>query len=306
MSIADKNLATTKDFKGFLDPQMSAPIFEEVARRSVVQQMARKIQMGPTGVAIPFFDGDVTANWVEEAGKKPITKGGFDKFTIVPHKIASIFVISAEVARANPQNYVNVMKEKMAEAIAVAFDNAALHGVNTPFDSHLDEATKTTQITGSDGSVNLYNAVNNGIAALVSERKKFTGGLLDTVAEPLINGSLDKNGRPLFIDATYEGGASLTRSGRILGRPFMVADYVRKDGDKTVGYMGDWSKVLWGQVGGITYDVTDSATLDLSEAQDGSGLTSLWQHNLLAVRCEAEFAFHIHDKDAFVKIKETA
>ena len=45
--------------------------------------------------------------------------------------------------------------------------------------------------------------------------------------------------------------------------------------------------------------------MDLSAAQDGSGLTSLWQHNLVAVRCEAEFAALVRDPEAFVKIKES-
>ncbi|MDU3077395.1 MAG: phage major capsid protein [Mixta calida] len=131
MAIDPKNFASTSDFKGFLEPKMAAPIFEEMQRRSVVQPLARKVEMGPTGVDIPFWDGDVTASWVKEASKKPLTKGGFSKFSMAPEKIATIFVMSAEVVRANPQNYINTMREKVAEAFAVAFDEAALHGTNS-------------------------------------------------------------------------------------------------------------------------------------------------------------------------------
>ena len=96
---------------------------------------------------------------------------------------------------------------------------------------------------------------------------------------------------------------SIQRQGTVLGRQAFIADHV--ESESGVGYMGDWSKLLWGQIGGISYDVSDSATLDLSEAQDGSGLTSLWQHNLVAVRCEAEFSLRVHDVESFVKIKES-
>lgn len=304
MAIDTTKYASTGDFAGFLNPTEAAPIFEEIQRQSLVQKLGRKIEMGPTGVSIPFWDGDVQAAWTDEGGKKPLTKGGFDKFTIQPKKITAIFAMSSEVVRANPLNYINVMRNKVAEAFAVAFDEAALHGTNTPFGDYIDMTEKTVSLVGGDGVANAYAATNNALSLLVKDGKKFTGGLLDTVTEPIINDSVDKNGRPLFIEPTYQDTNSLTRAGRIIGRPVMISDHVAKDG--TVGYFGDFDKVLWGQIGGISYDVSDQATLDLSEAQDGSGLTSLWQHNLVAVRCEAEFAIRVHDKDAFVKVTEGA
>lgn len=297
MAIDTTKYANTGDFSGFLEPKMAAPIFEEMTRRSLVQPLARKIEMGPTGTSIPFWDGDVQAAWVDEGGKKPLTKGGFDKFTVQPKKIAAIFAMSAEVVRANPQNYINVMREKVAEAFAKAFDDAALHGTNTPFGNFVDQTSKTVSM-GNDA----YAATNNALSLLVEDGKKFTGGLLDARTEPIINGSVDNNNRPLFIEPTYTETNSLTRTGRILSRPVTIAEGVASGEGTTLGYYGDFSKILWGQIGGISYDVTDQATLDLSAEQDGSGLTSLWQHNLVAVRCEAEFAIRVHDKDAFVKV----
>lgn len=302
MAIDPSKYAGTTDFKGFLEPKLAAPIFEEVTKQSLVQQLGRKIEMGAEGVSIPFWDGDVQASWVDEGGKKPLTKGGFDKFTVKPHKIAAIFAMSAEVVRANPQNYINVMREKVAEAFAVAFDQAALHGTSSPFGDYVDLTEKQVALVGEDGTPNAYAAHNNALSLLVNDSRKYTGGLLDTITEPIINGSVDNNGRPLFIEPTYSETNSLTRTGRILSRPTLIADGV-KHGD-TVGYLGDFSKILWGQIGGISYDVSDQATLDLSAAQDGTGLTSLWQHNLVAVRCEAEFAIRVHDKDSFVKVTE--
>lgn len=299
MAISPNNLATTQDFSGFLEPKQAAPIFEEMTKRSLVQPLAKKIEMGPTGVSIPFWDGDVQAHWVDEAGKKPLAKGGFDKFTVQPKKIAVIFAMSSEVVRANPLNYINVMREKVGEAFAVAFDNAVLHGDSTPFGAYVDQTAKTVDLTSPDA----YGATNNALKLLVNDGKKFTGGLLDNVTEPIINDALDKNGRPLFIEPTYTDTNSLTRTGRILARPITIAEGVKgADESAPAGYFGDFSKILWGQVGGISYDISDQATLDLSEAQDGSGMTSLWQNNLVAVRAEAEFAALVRDPEAFVKV----
>lgn len=299
MAISDKNLTTTQDFAGFLKPKEAAPIFEEMSKRSLIQPLAKKVEMGPTGVSVPFWDGDVQAHWVDEAGKKPLAKGGFDQFTMAPKKIAVIFAMSSEVVRANPMNYINIMREKVAEAFAVAFDQAVLHGVNTPFGHYVDETKKSVSLADP----NAYEATNNALSLLVNDKKKFTGGLLDTVTEPIINSALDKNGRPLFIEPTYTDTNSLTRQGRILARPITIADGVKgEDPASAAGYFGDFQNIWWGQVGGISYDVSDQATLDLSEAQDGSGMTSLWQHNLVAVRCEAEFAALVRDPEAFVKV----
>jgi hypothetical protein len=66
--------------------------------------------------------------------------------------------------------------------------------------------------------------------------------------------------------------------------------------------MGDWQQVVWGQIGGISYDVSDQATLDMSANGDGSGLVSLWQNNLVAVRVEAEFGVLVNDPASFVKL----
>lgn len=302
MSISNNNFANTGDFAGFLEPEQAAPIFDEMKKRSLVQPLAKKIEMGPTGVSIPFWDGDVQASWVDEGGQKPLTKGGFDKFTVQPKKIAAIFAMSAEVVRANPLNYINVMREKVAEAFAVAFDNAVLHGTNTPFGAYVDQTKKSVSLVGEEGP-DAYGAVNNALGLLVMDGKRFTGGLLDARTEPIINGSVDANGRPLFIEPTYTETNSLTRQGRILSRPVTIAEQVAPEQEAGVeGYVGDFDKILWGQVGGITYDISDQATLDLSEAQDGSGMTSLWQNNLVAVRAEAEFAALVRDPEAFVKV----
>lgn len=303
MAMSTSTFATTDDFSGFLKPEQAAPIFEEMTKRSLVQPLAKKIEMGPTGVSIPFWDGDVQAHWVDEAGKKPLAKGGFDQFSVAPKKIAVIFAMSSEVVRANPLNYINVMREKVGEAFAVAFDSAVLHGTNTPFGAYLDQTTKAVSLDDP----NAYGATNNALSLLVNDGKKFTGGLLDNITEPIINGALDNNGRPLFIEPTYTETNSLTRQGRILARPITIAEGVKgPEDDAAAGYFGDFSQILWGQVGGISYDVSDQATLDLSEAQDGSGLTSLWQHNLVAVRAEAEFAALVRDPEAFVKVNTSS
>jgi hypothetical protein len=123
--------------------------------------------------------------------------------------------------------------------------------------------------------------------------------LFDDVAEPILNGAVDASQRPLFLEATYQDINAPFRSGRVLGRPTYLSDHVAAG--TTVGYMGDFSQIVWGQIGGLSFDVSDEATLNMGPAETPN-LVSLWQHNLVAVRVEAEFAVLVNDPQAFVKL----
>ena len=304
--VDDPQIAQTGDtmFAGYLDPVQAQDYFAEAEKVSVVQRVARKIPMGTTGVKIPHWTGDVSASWLGEGDMKPITKGDLESQTVVPAKIATIFVASAETVRANPANYLNTMRTKVATAIALSFDDAVLHGTDTPFGAFVDEATDSVSI-GDPDTQSPYSAIGvTGLDFLVSGDPpyKWSGTLLDDVAEPLLNGALDLNGRPLFVESVYTDVVSPYREGRILGRPTYISDHVSTG--TTVGYMGDWSQVVWGQVGGISFDVSDQATLNLGTFACPN-FVSLWQHNLVAVRVEAEYGALVNDPEACVKLTNT-
>ena len=287
----------TSDFAGFLQPHMAQDYFAEVQRRSVVQQLARKVPLSIAGETVPIVSSKPTAGWVVEAAQKPATKGGLSLLTMEPKKIAAIAVVSSEVVRANPGNYVNIFREEIAAAFAAAFDAAVLHGTGSPFDHNIDETSKSVELgTAEAASGGIVGDLTDGLSKLVKEGKRVTGWAFDSVAEPLLLGSYDTTGRPLLVDPVYSDSA--LASARLLGRSAYMGDGVATT-DKTsvVGYGGDWSKVVWGQVGGIKFDVSTQATVTI-----GGQLTSLWENNLVAILAETEYGCLIADTDSFVKL----
>ncbi|KRD08576.1 head protein [Mycobacterium sp. Root265] len=305
-AVNNTKIAQTGDtmFAGYLEPEQAQDYFAEAEKTSIVQKVATKIPMGATGVKIPHWTGDVSAAWIGEGDMKPITKGDMSSQSVAPHKIATIFVASAETVRANPANYLGTMRTKVATAIAMAFDNAALWGTDSPFGAYIGQTTKSVSIADPGGAGNstltAYDALGvNGLNLLLADGKKWNSTLLDDLAEPILNGAKDASGRPLFVESTYEGLNSPYREGRILSRPTVLSDHVHNG--TTVGFMGDFSQVLWGQVGGLSFDVSDQATLNLGTFASPN-FVSLWQHNLVAVRVEAEYGLLVNDKDAFVKL----
>ena len=64
-----------------------------------------------------------------------------------------------------------------------------------------------------------------------------------------------------------------------------------------LGFGGDFTKGAWGAVGGISYRVSTEATVTINGT-----LTSLWEHNLVAVLAEAEYGFVSADDEAYVRL----
>lgn len=288
---------STSDFSGFITPDQAQAYFEEARKRSVVQQLARQVPLSFRGVEVPVTTSKPTAAWVSEGGQKPTTAGGKTLKTISPKKIAAISVVSAEVVRANPAGYIEDLQADIAEAFALAFDAAALHGTNSPFGvgNYLAATTKSVEVGSHGSSVGgVFADLNAGLSLLVNDKKRLTGFAFDSIAEPLFNASVDQNGRPLFVDSPAIETAGPVRAGRVLGRPAFVGDGVA--GGSIVGFGGNWSQAVWGVVGGITYDVSTQATVTL----DGE-LVSLFENNLIAVRAEAEYGWLVNDTASFVK-----
>lgn len=299
--MTQSNATNTGDFSGFLQPQIAQAYFEEARKRSIVQQVSRQIPLGINGQEIPYSTSKASASWVSEGETKPTTESGLALASIQPKKIAAISVVSAEVVRANPGNYMNILRDDIAEAFAVAFDNAVLHGTSSPFDANVDETTKEVAFgdtSQNDGGV--YGDVVAGLSALVNDGKRCNGFAFDRVVEPVFLGGVDGNGRPLFVDTPLADTTAVITPGRLIGRPAFLGDNV-SDGDDVVGYGGDWSKIVWGAVGGISYKVSTEAAVTI-----GGELVSLFENNLVAILAEAEYGCLVHDPEAFVKFTYTA
>lgn len=288
---------TMSGFSGFLNPEMSAPIFDQARKQSVVQQLARQIPLGISGQSIPYSATKPVAGWVAEAGTKPATSGSMALETMTPKKLSAIIVMSAEVARANPGNFAQVVRDDLAEAFAIAFDAATLHGTSTPFAHYVDETTKTVELgTATQANGSVYADLNAGLKLLVDDSKRATAFAFDVRAEPVLNAATDTTGRPLFVDSPLTETNPAVRPGRVLGRTALIGETVYGAGDSTVGYLGDWTKCAWGVVGGITYKVSDTAPVTIN-----GSLVSAFEKNLIAVLAEAEYGFVCHDTAAFVQ-----
>jgi HK97 family phage major capsid protein len=293
---------TTGDFNAALFPRnVSELIFEDVALTSVVQQLARRVNLPDNGTTIPVTTGKPTAGWVAEGDAKPVSDAGLGIKVMEPKKLAVIVPFSEEYVRRDATGLFQAIRPQIAEAFADAFDAAAIHGTSSPFTNNIAQTTKTVELgttTAANGGV--WGDLVAGFALLVDDRKRLTGWAADPMAEPVLLGSVDANGRPILVDTNSEG----LQGRRLLGRPIGFSEGVSTPaGTSTLRMVGgDWSKVAYGIGRDITYSVSNEATLDL-----GGGTTlNLWQNNMVALRAEAEYGLVIADTDAFVEFTDAA
>jgi HK97 family phage major capsid protein len=310
MAITDPT--TRSDFSGFLPVEVAGPIFERAADMSVVQQLVRQVPLGAEGKAIPFVTARPVAGWVNEGGQKPATQGTMTLKTLTPEKLAAIAVVSEEVVRANPGQYVTSLREQLAEAFAKAFDYATLHnlgggGTGTgPFSTYIDQTTKSVELGGNtQANGGVYKDFVDGMDEIITDqdasgrRYRVTGFALDSVVETRIRGAVDTTGHPIWSDLpTDQDSDALAMAGRMLGRRSFMGEGVADPSFDIVGYAGDWSLAAWGVVGGISYTISREASVTI----DGA-LVSLFENNLVAVRAEAEYGWVVADTDAFVQYR---
>ena len=304
----------TSDFSGFLPSHISEAIFERAAKTSVVQQLVRKIPLGVNGESIPFVSGRPAAGWVDEGATKPATSGAMTLKTMTPKKLAAIMVVSSEVVRANPGNYISIMRESLAEAFAVAFDRAALHDEGPtgtagggPFSTYVAQTTKSQEIgatTVANGGiyVDLVEAMRDIVSDTDASGRRYqlTGWALDSVLEPALWGAVDTTGQPIFTHLPSDQASSALSmpGGRLMARPAYMGEGVASANmTSIVGFAGDWSQAAWGVVGGISYRLSTEAAVTIN-----GSLVSLFENNLVAVLAEAEYGFVVADVDAFTEL----
>ena len=297
MAITAATLTSGFSGAGQLTPEASEAIFDRAARLSVVQRLAKQVPLGYAGVSVPVTTGRLAAGWVSEGAAKPASASTMTIKTMTPKKLAVIAVVSAEVVRANPGNYMSVVRENVAEAFASAFDAAALHGTSTPFTTWVAQTTKTVEFgTAAAAAGGVYADLNSGLSLLVNDGKELNGFAFDVRAEPILNAAVDTTGRPLFVEAPMIEGSGPIRSGRLLGREAHIGYGVYNATGVVLGFGGDWTQAAWGTVGGISYDISTESTVTIN-----GSLVSLFENNLVAIRAEAEYGWLVNDTAAFVE-----
>lgn len=278
-----------------LPTEVSAEIIQKTQEQSAIMSLARQIALPGRGLTIPVISGDPEAAWVDETDPKPVSNPSLSTKVMQAYKLAVIVPFSDEFARDAAALY-DALISRLPGALALKFDSTVFHG--TAPGSNFDTFASVTaqSISGSGNSV--YGALVAADADIAT-----AGGILNGFAmSPQGKGELlaatDTTERPLFINSVAEGAVPM-----ILGAPVKYTKGAYKAGDSNnpdvLGFAGDWTQAMYGTVEGVKIDMSNQATLTISNSQ-----VNLWERNMFAVRAEIEVGFRA-DTNCFNKITRT-
>src|SRR3569832_1531412 len=166
----------------FIPPPQTGPIIEKYVEQSAVMSLARRVPLSMSAnTAVPVPLDVPTADWVEQAGRKPLGTGGVDIKTMTGKKIAVLIPVALEVVQSNAAGLWTQLQSDLPTAFSRAFDRAAIHGktmkgATGPFADYLAATTKSVTIgTASQATGGIYKDIVNGMREVVTDDWDYTG-----------------------------------------------------------------------------------------------------------------------------------
>ena len=281
----------SRSTSGVLLPEaVSGEILAKVQEASVIQRVARKVNLPGSGVAFRTITGDPAAEWVGETGAKPVSNGTVGSKTMRPYKLAVIEAFSNEFRRDLPALY-NALAGRLPGALAKKFDATVMHGTAPGSDF-----STLAGVTAVDLGNGVYDGFVSALTTIGTAGYDFNGIVLAPQGEGLLYGAKDGQDRPLFLGNVATDGSI----GSALARPIYKSRAAYKDiansTNDVIGFGGDWSQAMWGTVEDVQVKISDQATLTV-----GDETINLFQQNMFAVLAEIEVGFITADDAAFVK-----
>lgn len=275
-----------------LPTELSAEIIAKTQEQSAVMQLARQIELPARGLTIPVITSDPTAAWVEETAAKPVSNPTLTQKVMQAHKLAVIVPFSMEFRRDAAALYDELVR-RLPLALAYQFDATVYGNVTAPSANFDTFAGATAQdisagveyagLVAADEDIATHGGIMNGI-------------VLSPQGKSALLAAVDGDKRPLFINNMAEGAVPM-----VLGARTLINKAAYKAGTpNVVGIAGDWSQAMYGTVEGVRITYSEDAALTINNT-----LTSLFEHNMFAVRAEIEVGFRA-DVSVFNKLTVTA
>ena len=282
-----------------LPTELSQQIWQSAQEQSVVMRLAPRMPLPGAGTTINVITGDPEPEWTSETGPKSVKRPGLDNKVLRGYTLAVIVPFSNQFRRDLSVLY-GAIVDRLPGALAKKFDQTVFFGTAPGSDFDTLANAPAVSINNVEGGQTAYDGFVAALASVSVSGDDLTGWALSPQGEVMALGAKDGNDRPLFIDNVQTQGSV----GSVLGRPAFRSRAAYQAGTpgapgtpETLGFGGDWSYAVWGQVEDIQISVSDQATLT-----DGENTINLWEQNMFAVRAEFEVGFRVRDVNAFARL----
>lgn len=281
-------------------------VWEKVMKGSVIQGLSGSIPVSLNGTAIPVPVGQPVAGIVSEGETKPVGTLETKVKTMEPVKAALIVIYSMEAAKADPLGEYGRIQAALAEGVARTIDTAvitgkdALTGAVLEGKESLASAANVVEVDLTDESAGyLARQIGDAYDAVTLYDEgdyEFTQLMLGREWRSPLIGAVDAGGNRLYTSGSLNQNVS-----QVLGLDTTFTQAVHGWGaakDASVlGFGGDFKDaVKFGYVENITF----------RRASERAGGIDLFDRNLGAILCEAQFGWVVRDTNAFAKFVSAA
>src|SRR5262245_33258608 len=119
------------DFSGVIPVEFSTQIIEEAVLQSAVLRLANTVPMGSSISEMPVPKTLPKASWVSApGGRKAYTALGLETETLHAEEVAAVTAIPDQYLEDSSINLWAWVRPRLAEAIAIALDDAVLFGTD--------------------------------------------------------------------------------------------------------------------------------------------------------------------------------
>lgn len=238
----------------------------------------------PFNISVPRQTSGGSASWVGEGAPKPVTQFAFDNVTLGHTKLASIAVITQELARFSSPSAEMVIRDSLAGALIQQMDSDFINPANSGT-SNVKPASITNGVSAVPSSgnteANVREDIINVFAPFIAANLTPRNGVWIMSATNALSLSLMVNalGQLAFPGITMEGGT-------FWGMPVIVSEAVGN-----IVVLANAHDILLADDGEVTIDSSSEASVQMDSAPTNppvaaTVLISLWQMNLLGIRAE--------------------
>ena len=228
-----------------------------------------------------------SASWVGQGLAKPVTQFDTTASTLGFTKIATIAVLTQELARFSSPGAETMVRDELAAAVIERMDqdfiNPAITAIADVRPASILNGVTPVTMTGSDAAA-IRAALGDLLSAYLAANNSPRSAVLILPATLALEWSLLVNA----VGVREFPGLSLN-GGTLQGLPVITTQYASIGGSSLV-IMVNADDIFLADDGGVTVDVSREATVLMSndpvaDAATGTSV-NLWQNNLIGLRAE--------------------
>jgi HK97 family phage major capsid protein len=268
------------DASGTIPVTYSNQIIQAVTQQSAALALGRRVPMGSGIASVPVAGAFPSASFISTGGRKPFTDFKLTNKTLTAEEVAAVIAIPQAYLDDSSVDLWAYARPLLAQAIAVAVDDAILWGHNNPPSYPTGGVTDPAYSTAVAPGTDALESVNAAMGAVEAQGLPVTGHAADIVTKAALRGVRDAQGALLLGPAQADN----PQMSSIYGVPVMF-NLMSPLPDRDF-ITGDWNSLLIGVRQDITYDLSSDGVL---VDENGAVVVSAFQDDQMLMRVHARF-----------------